>query len=219
MGTRNKKPAERPVFDKHLLSIPPPRIICTLLCTVILGVNSSCLKQSLSINKEELLDLYTAVLLGGSAMPLEDLENGNHLANGPFVSKDEEVAAAILDELGVPWQFETLRFMQLNEAGEIVSESSGDLVLLLGGRPLIVEVKSSKIGSRHQKQHAMRAGYGFAYLTGLLKCCPERRIRKVQAAIEQAELSWARAEQMARSGWRRLMRVEHRVHMRLERVA
>jgi len=165
------------------------------------------------------LELYSAEPLVRETMPLEVLANENHLASGPFVTPDEEVVAAILDRLGVPWQYEARRFLEFDARGKFVREATGDLAVLWNEHWLILEVKGRHIGSRHQRQLAIQAGYGFAYVTRLMDCDYDRRIRKVKGAIEEAEASRTAATHKLRSCWRNRMRTEYTFSLRLVRVA
>lgn len=162
------------------------------------------------------MDLYVAEMLpvgrGTDACLVADT---THLAGREFSTPEEEIVAMILDELGYDWRFEADSVVERDATGRILREATADFRLLGLSDPIMLEVKRSKIGSRRQRELAIRAGFGFAYITGILEVGPDARIRKVLAAIEEAMVSAPAARHSARSAGPLCPKVETRLRLRL----
>ncbi len=165
------------------------------------------------------MDLYVAETLpvdGGTDAYLVAEET--HLAGREFSTPEEEIVAMILDELGYSWRFEADSVVERDVDKKILSEKTPDFRVLRLPVPIMLEVKRSKIGNRSQREMAVRAGFGFAYITGILEVDHDARVRKVESAIAEAIASAPAALHSARSSGGSCPKVETRIRLRLSRV-
>jgi hypothetical protein len=128
-------------------------------------------------------------------MPQEVLEKETHLASRPFANPDEEIVAAILDELNIRWQYETVRVVEHDGEGNVIAEAILDFYL--PDLQVLFEVKHARIRSTHQSELALRAGYGFAYIKRKRYPRPVLR-RRVKRAIQRALVSGQTAKRRVR---------------------
>lgn len=141
------------------------------------------------------------------------------LAGHTFVDLSEELVAQVLDEIGVRWIYEGARVVQRAPGGEIVAEVTLDFLLLGLEHPIMIEVKQRAVGNRRQRHLAEKAGYGCAYVVGMIEATGAERLAKVMTAINEALLRAPAAIHVANSLGEARPRVESVLRLRLRRVA
>jgi hypothetical protein len=114
----------------------------------------------------------------------KDFEQQSGLASREFAQTDEAVVAAILDELGIRWQYEAITVMEYDRCGRRIRGATSDFYL--PDYNLFLDVKSSPVANERQKEIVIRAGYGFAYIVGILWVAAAKRVALVQEAIFEA---------------------------------
>jgi hypothetical protein len=171
------------------------------------------------VQKEDCLDLYVAEALPvGRGTDAYLVAEETHLAGREFSTPEEEVVAMILDELGYCWRFEADSVVERDAHGKILRETTADFRVLRLPVPIMLEVKRSKIGNRRQREMAVRAGFGFSYITGIMEVDYDARVRKVESAIAEAIATAPTALHSARSAGASCPQVETRLRLKLLRV-